>query len=286
MSLSNLIKPDGYIALDEAKLVQHMEKWILERRAESMKESLADEQTEKRDRELAELNAMKDGIILDAERMAEERIRQAQEEADQLREETEADLAAWWEERRSHDAEAEEAARQHGYQIGYKEGILKADEEVRQEYSQMTQEAATVLEQSYRLKTEIIQEAEPFLIELATSIAEKIINKQLTLEPNWIRDMTRSVLSRKRENGTITLCVAPQHFSYFHDAREELLLAVDSQAELVILPDASVPDYGCVVRTNLGSVDARIDTQLKEIKQALAALAITDPAEDGGDSDE
>jgi len=273
MSLSNLIKPDGYVALEQAKLVNNLEKWILERRAESMKKSLADGEGSKEDEELAKTRSMKDEIIRDAERMAEERLRQAQEEAEELRAAAEADISAWWEERRTYDAEAEEAARNQGYQVGYKEGILKADEEVRHEYAATTEAATGVLEQSYRLKNEIVQEAEPFLIELSTAIAEKIIGRQLTLEPDYIRDMARAVLSRKRENGVITLCVAPQHFSYFHDAREELLLAVDSQAELVILPDATVSDYGCVVRTEFGSMDARIDTQLKEIKQALTALA-------------
>lgn len=284
MSLSNLIKPDGYIALEQAKLVHHLENWILERRAESMRESLADEEHSQSDEELARIESMKDEMIQDAEKMAEERIRQAQEEADRLRAEAEAEIAAWWEERRSHDGETEETARNQGYQMGYREGILKADEEVRNEYSQMTQEAAGVLEQSYRLKNQIIQEAEPFLIELSAAIAEKIIGKQLTLEPSWIRDMARSVLSRKRENGVITLCVAPQHFAYFHDARDELLLAVDSQAELVILPDSTVSDYGCVVRTDFGSIDARIDTQLKEIKQALASLATMGEQSEEGDA--
>ncbi|WP_316245525.1 FliH/SctL family protein [Gorillibacterium timonense] len=285
MSLSNLIKPDGYIALEQAKLVHHLENWLLERRAESMKQSLADEESLQSEQELAELQARKDEIIRDAEKIAEEQIQQAQEEVSQLRADAEAEIAAWWEERRTHDVEAEEVAREQGYQMGYREGILKADEEVRQEYSQMTQEASDVLEQSYRLKNQIIQEAEPFLIDLSTAIAEKIIGRQLTLEPEWIREMAKSVLSRKRETGVITLCVAPQHFSYFHDAREELLLAVDSQAELVILPDATVSDNGCVVRTDFGSVDARIDTQLKEIKQALASLAAMGDESEAGDAE-
>ena len=279
MSLSNLIKPDGYVALEQAKLVNNLEKWILERRAESMKKSLADGEEPGENEELARTRVMKDEIIRDAERMAEERLLQAQEEAEALRAQTESELSAWWEERRSQDAEEAEQARKLGYQNGYREGILKADEEVRQEYAGMIEEASGVLEQAYRLKTQIVQEAEPFLIELSAAIAEKVIGRQLTLEPDFIRDMARSVLSRRREKGVVTLCVAPQHFAYFHEAREELLLAVDSQAELVILPDSTVADYGCVVRTEFGSIDARIDTQLKEIKQALGALAAGGPTD-------
>jgi flagellar assembly protein FliH len=57
------------------------------------------------------------------------------------------------------------------------------------------------------------------------------------------------------------------------DARAELTLAVDSEAELVIVPDATVDEGGCVVRTSFGSIDARIDTQLSELKAALMEVA-------------
>lgn len=56
--------------------------------------------------------------------------------------------------------------------------------------------------------------------------------------------------------------------------REELSFAIDSQAELKILPDASVKDRGCVIRSAYGSVDARIDTQLTEIKKELIRVAL------------
>ena len=129
-------------------------------------------------------------------------------------------------------------------------------------------------EQSYKLKQQIIQESEPFLIELSTSIAEKIIIRQLSLEPSWVIELIQKVLARRREKGIITLCVAPSQFAYIQDAREELITSIDSQAELEIIPDSSVQDQGCVIRSSYGSIDARIDTQLKEIKSALQQLAI------------
>ncbi|MDF2936760.1 MAG: hypothetical protein K0Q90_2133, partial [Paenibacillaceae bacterium] len=35
-----------------------------------------------------------------------------------------------------------------------------------------------------------------------------------------------------------------------------------------------IDDFGCVVRTAFGSIDARVDTQLKEIKLALQQLSM------------
>lgn len=68
-------------------------------------------------------------------------------------------------------------------------------------------------------------------------------------------------------------------------AREELSLAVDSQAELQILPDSTVKDQGCVIRSSFGSIDARIDTQLAEIKKELVRIALDTDEQRNGEDD-
>ncbi len=123
------------------------------------------------------------------------------------------------------------------------------------------------------MREQIIQEAEPFLVELSCAIAEKIIGQQLTLAPEMAIELIRKSLSRRREQGVITLCVAPGQLAFVQAAREELHFAIDSQAELQILPDSTVKDNGCVIRSAYGSIDARIDTQLAEIKRELMHLA-------------
>lgn len=40
------------------------------------------------------------------------------------------------------------------------------------------------------------------------------------------------------------------------------------------MPDSTVKDRGCVIRSSFGSVDARIDTQLAEIKKELVRIAL------------
>lgn len=280
--MSNLIKTDAYITLDEAKVVNNLELLLKRNRVQTQPspqpggktpEELETEREQAQ--EIERIRELKEGILRDAEEFAENRIHEAQQEAAALRVQAEEEIAAWWNKQRQADEEETTRASELGYQNGYREGIIKADEDVRSEYAAMTAEASTVLENAHRVKEEIIREAEPFLIELSTGIAEKILVRELTMHPEQVMELTKAVLMRKREKGLVTLCVAPRHFAYFHDARHELQLVIDSQAELQILPDASVPDYGCVMRTEFGSVDARIDTQLKEIKQALLSLLLS-----------
>lgn len=269
--MSRVIKPQFYITLDDRKEI-NVSPFPLPHQMHH--ETPIQPVTDEEEAELRQLLQMKDRILEDAENVAEEQIRQALEETEELRASAQQEIEGWWEERRSQDRQAMEEARQGGFEQGFQEGQEQAEVKVLEQYDQLLGDARTVLEQAYELKRQIIQESEPFLVELATAIAGKIVQQELSVNPQWVIEMTKGVLARKREKGTVTLCVSPKQFAYIRDARDELKLSVDSQAELEILPDSTIDDYGCVVRTAFGSIDARVDTQLKEIKLALQQLSM------------
>lgn len=267
ISLSNLFKSNSYVPVDEKKQIETLR--LVFRRA-----ALDDAMPPEQQAGLNEAYSLKDQILQDAELFAKEQIDQAMRDAAALRDAAQLEINAWWAERRSADERFVEEAKQAGREQGYHEGAEQAEAAVRQQYDDMLREARTILEQSYIRKQQIIQESEPLLIEMSCAIAEKIVDRQLTVEPDWTVEQIKKLLQRRKEKGTIALCVSPSQFAYIQDAREELLNAVDSQAELEILPDASVQDHGCVIRSAYGSIDARIDTQLREIKAALQEIAV------------
>jgi flagellar assembly protein FliH len=266
ISLSKLIKSDYYIPLTQLKLIETPVVHFNPEQSEHMDEGfISEEQTE--------LELTKSRILQDAEEAAEQLINQAMEEANAIKEQALLDVEQWWQERREADENFLTDAKNNGYEAGYQQGIVEAEEFVKISYAEMIHESQTVLEQAYRLKEQIIQESEPFLIELSCAIAEKIIQRQLNMAPEWVVEYTQSILARRREKGLISICVAPKQFSFMQDAKDEFMIHIDSQAELQILPDATVSDHGCVIRSPFLSVDARIDTQLKEIKSALLLIA-------------
>jgi flagellar assembly protein FliH len=277
ISLSNLIKSFQYVPVgDRKKLENHHyyggeDETGLDEDGTAVSEveelrAQVDEETERLTAEMLE----------DAKEFAEKQVRDASEEAERMLLEAREQIDRWWQEQREQDEHLTEALRAQGFQQGFEEGRAQAELDLQVKIEEMMNEAQSVLQEAYVAKEQIIQEAEPFLVELACGIAEKVIDKQLTVEPEHTLELIRQSLSRKREQGQIALCVAPEQFSFVQAAREELALSIDSQAELQILPDATVKDKGCVIRSSFGSVDARIDTQLAEIKKELIRIALED----------
>jgi len=278
ISLSNLIKSFQYVPVDDRKRLENHHQYggpeydakLDGERAEGseaeMLQARVDEETQRLTAEMLE----------DAKEFAEKQVREASEEAERLLQEAREQIDSWWQEQRQQDEHLTEALRSQGFQQGFEEGKVQAELDLQVKIEEMMKEARGVLEEAYVAKDQIIQEAEPFLVDLACGIAEKVIDKQLSVEPEHTLELIRQSLSRKREQGMITLCVAPEQFAFVQAAREELAMAIDSQAELQILPDATVKDKGCVIRSSFGSVDARIDTQLAEIKKELIRIALED----------
>ncbi|PQP80608.1 flagellar assembly protein FliH [Paenibacillus sp. PCH8] len=277
--MSNLIKSFQYVPVDDRKRLENHHHYGGTEASETelnggsaegfeaeVLQARVDEETQRLTAEMLE----------DAKEFAEKQVRDASEEAERMLQEAREQIDSWWQEQRQQDEHLTEALRSQGFQQGFEEGKVQAELDLQVQIEEMMKEAQEVLQEAYVAKDQIIQEAEPFLVDLACGIAEKVIDKQLSIEPEQTLELIRQSLSRKREQGQITLCVAPDQFTFVQAAREELSLSIDSQAELQILPDSTVKDKGCVIRSSFGSVDARIDTQLAEIKKELVRIALED----------
>ncbi|MFC4775396.1 FliH/SctL family protein [Paenibacillus sp. GCM10023252] len=274
--MSNLIKSAHVVPLEELKQLQSithhsLDSNNLEQQIIENIEPVPDEET----------ISLRDQILADAKQFAEEQVRAASEQSEQQLKQAEEDISAWWEERRSQDEFVIVTAQQDGYSQGYADGQAAAEADLKAQWEHRLAEASGILQTSYQMREQIIQESEPFLVELSIAIAEKVIGEQLTVSPSIAIDLIRKSLSRRREQGVIALCVAPSQLAFVQAAREELNLAIDSQAELQILPDSTVKDSGCVIRSAYGSIDSRIDTQLAEIKRELMSLALDQSSERG-----
>lgn len=272
--MSRLIKSSHIISVDDLKRLEWHNRHAVKHTPRG------DSEPESPD---ADTISLRDQILSDAEHFATQRLQEAGEQIEAMYTEAKSQIDSWWQERREQDLLHMEQVRQDGFELGYDEGRAQAEYEARQQWETMLTEAKAILDSAYVMKEQIIREAEPFLVELSTAIAEKIIGRQLTLSQEWSIDVIRKALERRREQGVITLCVSPGQFSFVQAAREELSLAVDSQAELQIVPDMTVKEFGCVVRSSFGSIDARVDTQLSEIKRELVRLALQ--ADDRGNAD-
>ncbi|MBL4952951.1 flagellar assembly protein FliH [Neobacillus sp. YIM B02564] len=208
-------------------------------------------------------------FIQEAEEKAQAIIQEARNKAQAIETAAEERINQWWTENNQKLEEMSLAAKEEGFQAGYISGQQEATAKVEQAYREKLTQAGDILQQAYEQKKAIISEAEPFLLELSTVIASQIIKQELEEYPDKFIELIKQHILRFKEKEHITICVNPDDYPYIQSQRSHLISVVNGETEIKIIPDYSVAAKGCVIRTEYGSIDARIDTQMEEIKRAL-----------------
>jgi flagellar assembly protein FliH len=212
-------------------------------------------------------------IVQDAEETAQNILSQAADQAELMRQQALQEIELWWQQKREEADALFLEVRENASLSGFEEGRIEGHRQAYEEETSAVTQARTILEQAFAGKEQILAEAEPFLVGLGVEVAQKVIGVELEQNPALVLEMAKKVLKRSRVHGSITVCVNHKYFEHVQENRAQLLALLDGQAELSIYPDYTVQDGGCVIRTQLGSVDARVDTQLSEIKRALLEIA-------------
>ena len=154
---------------------------------------------------------------------------------------------------------------------GFEKGKTEAEQALQLEYESRLNQVQQLLQEGYAQKQAIISEAEPFLLEMSTVIAEQILKQELADVPEKFVELIKQQILRFKEKDSITVCVHPDDFEFIQSQRKSFISVVNGETEIKIIPDHSVSPKGCMIRSAYGSVDAGIDTQLEEIKKAIMA---------------
>lgn len=218
-------------------------------------------------------------MLEEAKEQAEAIIAAAEQHAQAIEAAAEGEINQWWEENQKKLESMSLEAQQQGYMEGLARGKEEAETAVRKEYEGQLAQINQLLQQSYEEKEAIVSEAEPFLLELSTVIATQIIKQELESNPEKFVELIKQHILRFKEKEFITICVHPADFDFIQSQRAHLIAVVNGETEIRIIPDHSVTEKGCIIRTAYGSIDARIDTQIEEIKRVILEARRTPESE-------
>ncbi|WP_238546101.1 FliH/SctL family protein [Tumebacillus flagellatus] len=156
---------------------------------------------------------------------------------------------------------------------GFNEGYGEAQETVSREYAGAFAEVQHLYQLAETDRRQFLADSEPLIVDLACQIASKIMHRESEIDRSWVLDVVRAALEEINDSGKIEVRVHPDDFERVRDNREFLRKEVPGQTELIVIPDRGVTAGGCVLHTSFGNVDARIDTQLEEVRKALQDVA-------------
>ena len=224
-------------------------------------------------------------LIQEAQAEADKIKQAATEEAEALRaaakDETEklrADTTAECEEiktkttKTAHD-EGYKKGHDEGYAAGHEEGIKAATEEMKDRMKESVEYAEHVLQTAKEATGDYLLQAEQDFAEVVMRVVEKVIPQHFIDVPQVILPAVRQALAKVRDQKEIIIHVAPDCYDFVLMARDEFrAMLTGGNANLEVQSDESLKPGDCLLETPNGSVDARLQTQLEMLKEAVKGV--------------
>ena len=108
-------------------------------------------------------------------------------------------------------------------------------------------------------------------VELGLALASKILAGTLAVEPERVVDAVQGALRGIVERERITVLVNPEDMEIVSEAIEGVKASLGGIEHCVVEAERRVARGGCIVRTPVGDVDARVETKLERAAEVVAA---------------
>jgi flagellar assembly protein FliH len=167
-------------------------------------------------------------------------------------------------------AAVEHEAYREGREHGYQDGIVAARAEL--------VEALTLVQQAGReaktVRDRLLADAEREAVALVIASVEAILGEQTRIDPALVLDTVERALKRAGSQNVLRIRVNPEDRELV-DAR--LVERVgEAAAKWEVTTDGAITVGGCIVDTERGEVDARLDVQLEEIARVFRSAQSID----------
>ena len=151
-----------------------------------------------------------------------------------------------------------------GFKRGEKAGFKSGQEKVESVFNKLQH----VVSELVKLRKQIFIDSEKEIVELALAIARRIVCHEVKLDKLTIINVTREALKRVEDHEKITIRVKPEDLECFENVDSN---PICNNENVTVEAEETISSGGCVIETDAGAFDARIEKQLQAVEGALRA---------------
>jgi flagellar assembly protein FliH len=144
---------------------------------------------------------------------------------------------------------------------GEAQGRARAEAEMKPIVEKMGRTIQQVLDTKPALRKQVEEEA----VQLALAVSRRILRRELSIDPSALHGLVQAAFERVARQETTRVVVHPDQAVQVRAA-----LASATTRNIEVVPDGSRESGTLIFETTRGSVDASLDSQLREIELGLA----------------
>ena len=126
-------------------------------------------------------------------------------------------------------------------------------------------ELTETIAQISSLSDQVIARVENDVVVLALEVAKKIVAREVMFDREIALTLVKVSLKKLHSRAVAQVRLHPEDFAYVQAHRGK----IDFHGSLEIVEDRTISPGGCLIHTETGDVDARIESQFEEIAHGL-----------------
>lgn len=171
--------------------------------------------------------------------------------------------------------------RQTAEKQGYDEGFAKGEKEGLEKAAPVMEAFKDLVNELTEVRKKFYENAEGEMINLVIGVARTVIGEDMERNPALVRNVIRAAVQKLKSHEEISIKVNPEDLAEAERYRPELAKSVEDIEKVTFRADPLITRGGCVVESNIGSIDARLETQLEAIRESFLRALDEEKAENG-----
>jgi flagellar assembly protein FliH len=158
---------------------------------------------------------------------------------------------------------------QETYERGYKKGEQDARHTAKRAQAEFHESTRKVLQQVEEIREKIYRDTENELVQLAVDIAEKLVCRQLDINPETVVDIAKAACMQAKDCKQVIIYVEPAQIENIKARQAEIASQLYTTKRLKIIADSNIKSGGCRIETEQGYIDATVATMLKQLETVI-----------------
>ncbi|GMT41677.1 MAG: hypothetical protein IEMM0002_0088 [bacterium] len=159
----------------------------------------------------------------------------------------------------------EKEARESGYKAGHEKGSEDGVKKV----ESLLQTLKETIESLNETRNEFYAKSEKEMIDLVTLVSSEIIQREISSNKEVITGVMRKAVKEIHSKQSVKICVNPADLQSAKQLGGELIKETEAITNVSFEADEKITPGGCIVETNIGSLDATVENSLREILRDL-----------------
>ncbi len=125
-----------------------------------------------------------------------------------------------------------------------------------------------------KVRKKIYLDAEKKAVNLALAIAKKIVCHEIATNKEVVLNVVKKAVKKVVDHGKIMIKISPSDLQFIKNFDHGSLNFVDNIKNITFEEDKTISNGGCVIETDFGDIEARIEKQFQVVDEAFKYEAL------------